>query len=366
VDAGEPFASVNDRYEEWLRKQCDVDEPDLARKHEKMRENAFVFLRATYFRWAGTVEQACPDLASAPPVLAVADAHLENFGTWRDADQRLVWGVNDFDEASVMPYPFDLVRLAASIRLAPDVDISNRKAAGRLLEGYARGLEKRRPTLLDDHALWMRPLVACRNRDRGAFWSKLDALETIATPPSAGALGAQMPDGAEVRRFAKRTAGAGSLGRPRCVAIADWRGGRAVREAKALVPSAWDWAHDRDGAIRFLELAQGANRAPDPFLCIHDRFVIRRLAADSRKVELDARLAARLSGKVVEAMGFDLGSIHAVDDEVEHAVRSDLERRPSDWLFRAAKTMARLVLRDFDAWSRVSPAPAERGDSRTR
>jgi len=42
-----------------------------------------------------------------------------------------VWsgGVNDFDEAAVMPYPLDLVRLAASIRLAPGGSISNQATA---------------------------------------------------------------------------------------------------------------------------------------------------------------------------------------------------------------------------------------------
>ena len=34
-----------------------------------------------------------------PAVLAVGDLHTENFGTWRDAEGRLIWGINDFDEA---------------------------------------------------------------------------------------------------------------------------------------------------------------------------------------------------------------------------------------------------------------------------
>ena len=51
-------------------------------------------------------------------VLAVGDIHLENFGTWRDADGRLVWGVNDFDEAAEMPYVLDLIRLATSALVA--------------------------------------------------------------------------------------------------------------------------------------------------------------------------------------------------------------------------------------------------------
>ena len=33
-------------------------------------------------------------------------------------------------------------------------------------------------------------------------------------------------------------------GRPRYVAVGYWRGGQVLREAKALVPSAWNWAND--------------------------------------------------------------------------------------------------------------------------
>ena len=92
-------------YEGWLRRQLGREfvEKDLAQKHDKMRESPFAFLRATYWRWAETILEICPDAASAPQVLAVGDIHLENFGTWRDADGRLVWGVNDFDEAAEMP-----------------------------------------------------------------------------------------------------------------------------------------------------------------------------------------------------------------------------------------------------------------------
>src|ERR1700761_8567776 len=103
------FKAENHAYEKWLRTQCDVVEKDLDRKHERMKESAFIFLRATFFRWAGRIGKICPDLAGAPAVLSVGDVHVENFGTWRDAEGRLVWGVNDFDEAAVIAYPFDLV-----------------------------------------------------------------------------------------------------------------------------------------------------------------------------------------------------------------------------------------------------------------
>ena len=47
-----------------------------------------------------------------------------------------------------------------------------------------------------------------------------------------------LPQGATLRRFATHAKGGGSLGRPRYFALAEWRGGRVLREAKALVPSA--------------------------------------------------------------------------------------------------------------------------------
>src|SRR5687767_9050675 len=59
-----------DAYEAWLRHRLggELVEKGLARKHEKMRKDAFSFLRATYWRWAETVLIVCPGAADAPPV----------------------------------------------------------------------------------------------------------------------------------------------------------------------------------------------------------------------------------------------------------------------------------------------------------
>ena len=40
----------------------------------------------------------------------MGDLHVENFGTWLDSRERLVWGMNDFDEACELPFTSDLVR----------------------------------------------------------------------------------------------------------------------------------------------------------------------------------------------------------------------------------------------------------------
>jgi uncharacterized protein (DUF2252 family) len=58
-----------------------------------MAEAAFPFLRATFYRWMQIWPEVCPDLAKAPHVLGIGDLHVENFGTRRDAEGRLVWGV---------------------------------------------------------------------------------------------------------------------------------------------------------------------------------------------------------------------------------------------------------------------------------
>jgi uncharacterized protein (DUF2252 family) len=148
-------------YEAWLARFCPLYAPDLAYKHAQMADpaNPFPFFRGTYYRWVSLWPAACPDLTSAPRVLAVGDLHVENFGTWRDADARLCWGINDFDEADHLPHTCDLVRLATSARLARKDGVLNVKTADAcraILDGYrdalaANGtpfvLEERHPEL---------------------------------------------------------------------------------------------------------------------------------------------------------------------------------------------------------------------------
>jgi hypothetical protein len=344
------FRKDNDAFEAWLAEQCDVVAKDVARKHHLMKKSAFIFLRATYFRWAKQIGKWCPELMDAPQVLSVGDLHLENFGTWRDADGRLVWGVNDFDEAAVMPYPLDLVRLAASIRLA-NLSVSSRAAAAALLKGYREGLAQPQPALLDEGETWLRPYAADTEKKSIKFWKEVAGYPK-ATPPRkiADALIASLPKDVENIRFRSRVAGTGSLGRPRYVAVAFWRGGHVLREAKALVPSAWIWAHGgKSRASHFLDLANGKYRAPDPFLDAHDKFIFRRIAADSRKIELvDAGGSIRVN--VLQAMGFDLASIHAANAPGAAALRADLKKRPRGWLSDAAKAAAAAVKRDYEEW----------------
>jgi len=351
------FQQVNSSFEEWLRERCaaggcSVVEADLKQKHKNMTKVPFVFLRATFFRWAGRIEALCPDLSGAPAVLSLGDAHIENFGTWRDNEGRLVWGVNDFDEAAIIAYPFDLIRLATSTQLAPGRTIGGQRTCAAILRGYDEGLAHPRPDVLDEHDLWLRPLVHCPDDKRAKFWQGIDALDAV-EPPTAvrAALVCSLPDGAANVRFARRIAGEGSLGRPRFLTIADWRGDRVLREAKALVPSAWDWAHGSLASqSRFANLAMAATRAPDPYMNVTGAFVIRRLAPDSRKAELGDEAGADLREELLEAMGREIGSLHAATADVP-AVQRDLRKRDLDWLHAASKIAASAVTDDFRSWT---------------
>src|SRR5262249_30546886 len=140
-----PIAESNRAYEKWLRSRVTLLPADMKRKHEKMAKSAFAFLRATFFRWVEVWPQVCADLVAAPGVLCVGDIHIENFGTWRDSDGRLAWGVNDVDEAEVFPYTNDLVRLCTSVMLAMSrgkVRTTLARICVSVLKGYRRSLEQ--------------------------------------------------------------------------------------------------------------------------------------------------------------------------------------------------------------------------------
>jgi len=343
-------------YERWLHKQCDVVEADLQTKHERMRRSPFDFLRATYFRWAKRIKTVCPGFDEAPKVLCVGDTHVENFGTWRDAQARLVWGVNDFDEAAVMPYPYDLVRLATSARLAPALRVDTTVAAEAVLEGYVKGLNAPRPMLLDEHAHWLQSLVGGAPSTARKFWKEVeDYPEALPPAPVRRALKRSLPRDAAVVGYASRVKGGGSLGRPRYLVVAQWQGGRLVYEAKALVPSAWQWARtDSPAKSRLLDLAFGSHRSPDPQLAIKNDYVLRRIAPDARKVELADVKGPGLGAKLLEAMGEDLGAIHAAHRRRED-VLEDVLGRDSQWLVHAAEAAEQSVRRDFASLKPLTP-----------
>ena len=345
-----------ERYEQWLRDQLgpEIVEADLVTKRQKMRRNSFSFLRATYWRWAETVLHERPELADVSSVLSVGDVHLENFGTWRDVDGRLVWGINDFDEAAVMPFALDIVRLAASVLVAEAAaGTSAEVLCGSLLAGYRMGLRAPRPIVLDQDWAELRTRMSVPEKDRAKFWAKIDKAKAAKAPPGhLAALSDAMPERGLSLRTSRRVAGLGSLGRPRWLGQADWKGGKVLRESKAVLPSAWNLVHrPRSRKIQIAECALGRFRAVDPWYAVKGSIVVRRLSPNNRKIEADAKALAKVDSLLVEVMGLEIANIHAnAGKETIAAILADLRRLPKGWLAKAATSMAEVTQRELVEW----------------
>ncbi|MGA7295611.1 MAG: DUF2252 family protein [Terriglobales bacterium] len=347
------------KYEDWLSLHVRIVEPDLRFKHEQMAAAVFPFFRATFYRWLQLWSEECPDLDRVPHILSVGDLHVENFGTWRDTDGRLVWGVNDFDEACLYPYTMDLVRLATSTLLAAREErltMKPKDSAAAILEGYARGMEEGgRPFVLEESYEWLRAIAESKLRDPVVFWEKMDALPTVKgeIPESAReAIEKLLPEPKMTYRLARRRAGMGSLGRLRLVAIAEWNGGQVAREAKALTASALQWLYPERAPAEILygAILRRAVRCPDPYVQLRGHWIVRRLSPHCSRIELEALGTSRGECRLLEAMGRETANIHVGTEEKRRAILKDLHSRKGTWLLTAAQTMAEVVEKDWRVW----------------
>lgn len=372
-------------YEAWLDLHTALVAEDVTKKHQAMASAPFPFLRATYYRWAQVIPQVCPKPMDAPSVLAVGDLHVENFGTWRDAEGRLAWGVNDFDEAHPLPYTNDLIRLAVSAVLAAEagsLHLTASEICDAIQGGYAEVIgTPGRPFVLAEEHDWLREVAKTALLDPVAFWKKMTALPDAPRPipeSAIAALEATLPGGAGAREYAvkQRAAGLGSLGHPRYVALREFEGGQVAREAKALVPSGCVWAASLNAAsgkkgdsggggvasnvgggpaeIYYAAIVDRSVRCHDPFFTLSGHWIVRRLAPDCTRIELASLPAERDEARLLRDMGCETANIHrgslnrASD---RRALKLHLEGSRKGWLRAAAEAMAEATRKDWKAWS---------------
>jgi uncharacterized protein (DUF2252 family) len=348
-------------YERWLSKFMQPIAADLKVKHESMRTDVFTFFRATFYFWAQLWPLLPAPITKAPHLLAVGDAHVENFGTWRDREGRLVWGVNDFDEAAVLPYTSDLVRLAVSGILAKargSLRIAAQDLFDALLLGYSAALSHGgSPFTIEERNQWLRKLAQGGAREPEKYWAKFTALERWrgSVPKRATELIADVPSDARLIRIVHRLAGAGSLGRPRLCGVYEWRGGYIAREVKARAPSAWTWANDasvKHNATALPRIWEQAVRCQDPYLRVTRRWIAKRLGPDCSRIDLASLPKVRQETALLRAMGWETANIH-LGSHIGAEVREHLQSLDRNWLAGASDLMAHAIRTAFHEWQRL-------------
>lgn len=346
-------------FERWMGDYVTLVRSDLNLKHQRMAESPFFFLRATFYRWIQVWPEICQDLSKAPRVLAVGDLHIENFGTWRDVEGRLVWGVNDFDEVAVLPYTVDLVRLATSAMLASEeghLALKIKDACDAILSGYREAIVNcGRPFVLEEENTWLRKIAVNELRDPVHFWEKLGSLprfEGRISPAAKQALECLWPKSGPAYKVFRRVAGLGSLGHARLVAIAELRGGRIAREAKALLPSALYWASQKKAPAKLLyeTIITSAVRCPDPYVRLSGSWIVRRLSPHCCRIELAVLPCDRDELRLLHAMGRETANVHLGSRNQSKPIRRHLDQARPDFLALAVKDMAKAVRKDWHAW----------------
>lgn len=97
----------------------EADPLAIRRKYRKMAADPFAFYRGSaplFYADAAEREDPWADERTGR-VWVQGDLHAENFGTYMDGEGHLVFDVNDFDEAYLGHFTWDLQRLVASVAL---------------------------------------------------------------------------------------------------------------------------------------------------------------------------------------------------------------------------------------------------------
>jgi hypothetical protein len=345
-------------FEQWLAKRIPIVRQDLSLKHKSMAEAAFPFFRATFYRWLQLWEDHCGHLAKAPTVLAVGDLHIENFGTWRDEEGRLIWGVNDLDETWPATYTVDLVRLTTSAYLAISGEhlcLTRREAAEAIEEGYRDALAAGgKAFILAEHHQWLRLLALSKLRDPVRFWQKMQQCPPFTAKPPAEArklIEDSFPPPRRPYQLRRRIAGLGSLGHPRILALSSWQGALIAREAKAIRTSAWAWCQNSPSEeLHGPRLVDRAIRVKDPCVHFHGNWLVRRLAPDCSRIELSSLPENRDEARLLYDMGWETANMHFGSPKAIPNVKKDLAAKRGRWLHKAAKAMLKATLKDWDTW----------------
>lgn len=120
-------------------------------KFRKMAASPFAFYRGSACLFYNDLEHeqhSAPFLDDKTKQIWIhGDLHAENFGTYMNSEGTLIFNVNDFDEAYVGPFTWDLKRFVASIALIGYTKALSDKQITSLVEAYVTGYRGRNSEL---------------------------------------------------------------------------------------------------------------------------------------------------------------------------------------------------------------------------
>jgi uncharacterized protein (DUF2252 family) len=120
-------------------KLIEADARAFRRKFRKMAASPFAFYRGSaplFYADVAQLEDPWADERTSR-VWIQGDLHAENFGTYMDSAGILVFDVNDFDEAFLGHFTWDLRRMAASLALLGFAKALSDDAIERMIRTYA-------------------------------------------------------------------------------------------------------------------------------------------------------------------------------------------------------------------------------------
>ncbi|MBI5757988.1 MAG: DUF2252 domain-containing protein [Planctomycetales bacterium] len=136
ADRADPVATV-------LASNVGREESLVPLRMARMAESPLAFLRGACAVMAGDLAQTP---VSGPQVVIDGDAHINNFGLYGTPQRDVVIDINDFDEATIGPWEWDLKRLVASVNVAGrenGLDAEERRAAVmRCVGGYSLNAQR--------------------------------------------------------------------------------------------------------------------------------------------------------------------------------------------------------------------------------
>ena len=132
-----------------------------------------------------------------------------------------------------------------------------------------------------------------------------------------------------------------------------------AREAKSVAPSACLWARGKGrdcgkGNPWLEKTVRSAVRCADPYYEVRRGWLVRRLAPDCSRIDIDELVHHRDLASLLHAMGSETANVHlGTPRKGRKRIRAEWAELPKDWLLDAARDMHKICLHEWREFKKV-------------